>query len=842
MTITLFSKDYDHLDNEKACSKLWEDSGIYHFDPQGKGELFSIDTPPPYVSAAHLHVGHAMSYSQAEFVVRYKRMQGYRVFYPMGFDDNGLPTERYVEQTYKINKKKISRKEFRELCLKETRAGAKTYEELWRTLGLSVDWRLHYSTINDHCRKTSQTSFIDLFKKGDLYRSSDPVLWDTHFGTALAQADVETIDRRGMLHDVAFHSLEGDPLVISTTRPELIPACVALYCHPEDQRYQNLIGTKAVSPLFKHQVPILTSEEVKMDFGTGLMMVCTFGDAEDVQKWRTDKLETRQCLTPDGKLTELAGEFVGLTVPEGRSKIVKRLKEENLILKSVQVEQTVSVAERSGVPVEFIMEPQWFIRVLDKKEALLKRSQELHWCPEFMKVRLDHWIEGLKFDWNISRQRFYGVPFPVWFCTECHEAIIPTLEQLPVDPTEDPCPVEVCPKCGSNSFRGEEDVMDTWMTSSLTPQINANWANTADRLGESELFPMDLRVQGFEIIRTWLFYTLTKSHIHANSLPWRTVMISGWGLNEQGKKISKRDLEKFTDAKGFNRYEPSAVIEKYGADALRYWAAGSHLGQDLRFQEKAVRAGRKVVLKLWNAARFGQMQMEGFDPKKPRPEFSERTPEERWLLIHLQECVSKATKGFESYDFAVSREALEHFFWFFYCDNFLEIIKDRFWDLDSCSQEARNSTQATLYEAMRTILGLFAPFLPFVTEGLYQRIYAKEEGINSLHTTSFPKLREDIPANSEVPEMKYVLDILAATRTLRTKGQVSQNKRLKSLTVDLSGLDEKTRTKLQDMHGSLKAIARCKEVHFDTASHETNTPGIKVDIEFLTEEDEEKKE
>jgi len=571
---TTFPKEVDTAQMEESCRKLWDEHRIHLYDPNQPGEMFSVDTPPPYVSASHLHVGHAMSYAQAEFIVRYQRMRGRNVFYPMGFDDNGLPTERFVEKKYNINKRKTTRKEFRELCLQVTAEGIKQYEELWRALGLSVDWRLRYSTIDEHCRRTAQKSFIELYQMGRIYRSNEPVLWDTHFETALAQADLESLERKGKLHQVSFPRNGGSPLVIATTRPELIPACVALYCNPDDARYKEIVGKSATVPLSDRDVPIKADPDVSTEFGTGLMMVCTFGDGEDVRRWKRDGLDTRLCISPNGKMTELAGPYAGLTVDETRKKIVGDLQTAGLLGTNTAVDQVVSVSERSGVPVEFIMAPQWFIKMLDLKDEFLKRSAELRWFPEWMKTRLDQWVEGLKYDWNIARQRFYGVPFPVWFCANCNEVVLASEASLPVDPLEDACPASACPKCGGNEFRGDPDVMDTWMTSSLSPLINANWAGSPDRLGSMKLYPMTVRVQAFEIIRTWLFYTMAKSHFHTNSLPWRDVMISGWGLNENGRKISKRDLEQFTDASGYNRYDPYAVIRKFGADAVRFWAAG----------------------------------------------------------------------------------------------------------------------------------------------------------------------------------------------------------------------------------------------------------------------------
>lgn len=823
---------YEVEEVERRWQAYWEEQGIYRYDPEGDGPVFSVDTPPPYVSAAHLHVGHAMSYAQAEFIVRFQRMRGRRVFYPMGFDDNGLPTERYVEKAHGIDKRKTTRSAFRELCLAETARGAATYEALWRSLGLSVDWRYRYSTIDEHCRRTSQLSFIDLFEKGRIYRSDDPVLWDTHFETALAQADLETIERKGKLHDVAFHAADGTPLVISTTRPELIPACVALYFNPTDERYSALAGTRATVPLFGWDVPILTDEDVDPAFGTGLMMVCTFGDGEDVRRWKRDKLETRLILGPNGKLLPVAGDYAGLTAEQARSKIIGDLKQKGHLLASKSVPQRVSVAERSGVPAEFIMAPQWFIRVLDLKPELLKRSEELTWHPEWMKTRLDHWIEGLKFDWNISRQRFYGVPVPVWFCSSCGTPALADKQALPVDPVEDACPHAACAKCGGTEFRGDADVLDTWMTSSLTPQINSNWAHSPARaeITGQGLFPMSLRVQAFEIIRTWLFYTVVKGELHSDSLPWKSVMISGWGLNEQGKKISKRDLEKSTDANGFNRYDPHNVIQRYGADALRSWATGAGLGQDLKYNEKEVKLGRKLLVKLWNASRLALMNLEGFEPAAANAA-DIATPVDRWVWHHCNRALQAETEMLEACEFGAAREAVDRFFWHHFCDNYLEMIKDRFWSKDAFSDAERRSAQVTLSLVLRRILSMYAVFVPHITEELYFGIYQAAEGAKSLHLTAWPTVDEG--ALQEEPAGELVAKVVAAIRAQRSVLRLSNSQRLQSLTLEVPEAQQEA---FRALDSELRAASRASVVHWAPASLDAGMDGVKFDIEPQVQE------
>lgn len=824
-TFPELDKDIDLARVEENCRTLWEATRIYDYDPNSAKPLFSVDTPPPYVSAAHLHAGHAMSYTQAEIVIRYKRMCGHNIFYPMGFDDNGLPTERYVEQTHKVNKKKITRSEFRALCIDETRKGAKTYEKLWRALGLSVDWGLSYSTIDDLSRHTAQKSFLDLYKKGLLYRTNEPVLWDTHFETALAQADLETIARKGTLYDIAFAAPDGTPLVISTTRPELIPACVGLFFNPKDERYTHLKGKDAVVPLFGHTVKLYTSEDVDLEFGTGLMMVCTFGDGEDVKKWKEHKLDTRVCLTPDGKMTDLAGDYKGLGVAEARKKIVADLKAQNLILKEKTVDQNVSVGERSEVPVEFIMAPQWFINVLDHKERFLKRSDELKWFPEWMKVRLEHWIDGLKYNWNISRQRFYGVPFPIWYVKETGDVIVADEDMLPVDPIEDAPPKWAQEKYKGMTIVPETDVMETWMTSSLTPLINANWAGRKDRKSSMNIYPMDLRVQAFEIIRTWLFYTLIKSEYHTDSLPWKNVMISGWGLNEQGQKISKRDLEKFTDATGYNRYDPYSLIQKFGADGLRYWAASSQLGNNLRFHEREVKDGRKIVIKLWNVARMAFGYMKDFDPARDTIPYDQRPVEDQWILNELNGVVQKMTESFEGYDYATGKEVMHKFFWMNYCDDYLELVKSRFREGTKWSAQDQKAGQSTLYETLRTIIGLMAPYLPHITEEIYQKAECFGETHPSLHVSPWPSVRTDVTF-TRTAEMDLILSTLGQVRKLRSDRNIAGGAMLKELIVTPADTLAPQAKKLEL---SLLGAARADNIVY-LSSPPKNEAGLDIDI------------
>ena len=802
---------------EARCRDLWQRTGIYEFDPAGTGEVFSVDTPPPYVSAAHLHVGHAMSYAQADFIVRYQRMRGRRAFYPMGFDDNGLPTERYVERKYGLDKSATTRAEFRRLCLAETEATIATYETLWRALGLSVDWRLSYSTIDDHCRATAQRSFIELFRAGRIYRSQDPVFWDPSLGTALAQADLETLERQATLYDIAFAGPADEALTVATTRPELLAACVALYCHPDDGRWAGLAGSQATTPIFGHRVAVHTDCDVDPTYGSGLMMVCTFGDSADLERWRRDGLATRTIIDETGRLTADAGPYEGMTATQARAAIVADLASVGALTGERRVPQRVAVSERSGAPVEFVLRPQWFLRLLDLRAELTARADEMEWYPAWARQRLLDWIDGLRYDWNLSRQRYYGVAFPVWLCTGCGQAVLAEVDTLPVDPTADPPPLSSCPGCGE-TLQGDPDVMDTWMTSSLTPQILTNWVGSPGRVA-MEGPPLTLRVQAHEIVRSWLFYTLAKSHLHADLAPWGAVMISGWGLNEAGRRISKRDLDPARPAGTYSRYDPEDVIAVHGADALRHWASRAGLGQDVRYREREVRDGRKVVLKLWNIARLCQPCL--------RRDGSPTVVEDRWLVAQLNDAIREATASFERFDYAGARRAAEGFMWVM-ADDWLEMAKDRLWNPERHRPEAFASVGATMSLSLRNLLGLLAPFLPFITEALFQRLFADGELRACLAGSPWP-----IPVEGGAvdPAMTYVLAVLRTARTLRSEARLPQGRELPTLVVEAAA--DSVRHELEAIADTLRSAARVAEVTFGPATRSTGIPGVNIDYPGL---------
>jgi valyl-tRNA synthetase len=756
---------YEITEREAYWREFWAKHNIYAFDENSDKPIFSVDTPPPYVSADHLHPGHIMSYSQAEFVVRFKRMQGYNVFYPMGFDNNGLPTERHVEKKYKIkNKDAISRSEFVKLCLEETQKGIETYRNLWSLLGISVDWSKTYSSIDPHSQKISQWSFIDLYRKGFLTQREEPIMWDISFQSALAQTDLEDSEQDSHLNDIIFKSEDtGESLIIATTRPELIPAAVALFFHPEDSRYQHLIGTKAITPISGHTVPILTDETVDREFGTGLMMVCTWGDSEDIAKWKKYKLDTRLIFNERGILGELTGAYAGTHISKLRNTILEDLKAQNLLIKQTPITHTIQVSERSGTPIEFIITKQWFINVVEHKDELLEQGRKLNWNPKRMFSIYSDWVSSLKWDWCISRQRYYGVPIPVWYHRETGEIILPQEDELPVDPTE------YTPRgYKAEDLIPEQDVLDTWMTSSMSPEIGAKLVSNPDIA--AKLFPSSLRPQAFEIIRTWLFYTVTKAYFHYNTLPFTDVMISGHGLDNQGRKISKR-LGNFTP--------PEQTIATYGADAMRYWATGTTLGENIRYNEEEIKKGKKTVNKLFNAGKFAEMHLVNFTLPDTAPELELI---DKWILSELNQTITIATNSFEQYEYYKARTTIDQLFWNKFTDYYLELIKYRLYDETPEGQNSRLAAQYTLHIYIESLLKLYAPILPFITEELYQGLYSDTQ-YKSIHNSVWPQSQPEFNlSDTEQALMTDILSIVEAVRAYKSQNSISLGKEIESFT------------------------------------------------------------
>ena len=785
-------KHYDFKTAEAKWTKYWEEKGIYRFNPASNKPIYAIDTPPPTVSG-RMHIGHASSYSQADFVARYRRMRGYNMFYPFGTDDNGLPTERLVESMNKVKATEMDRQEFIQLCLNTLEKIRPQFVQDWKDIGVSADFSIFYSTINEHCRRISQESFIELYEKGREYRKESPIMWCPECQTAIAQVEAEDKELPSFFNDIIFYGENGEELIISTTRPEFLPATVALFCHPDDERYKHLVGKKAKVPLFNYEVPILTDESVDPEKGTGLMMVCTFGDQEDVEKWIKYQLPLKDLLTKDGKLKEIAGKYTGYGIHVARKMIIEDLKDERLLISQTPIKHAVKVHERCGTEIEFINSKQWFIKYLDLKEEFLKAGRALNWYPQHMFSRLENWIKGLKWDWCISRQRFFGVPFPVWYCKSCEEPIIADKKDLPVDPIKDKPPVDKCPKCGSSEFIPETDVLDTWATSSLTPQIAARlFPEKYDKI-----YPMTLRPQAHDIITFWLFNTLVKSQLHNKVNPWKDVMISGFVLDPHGKKMSK--------SKG-NVVAPQDVVEKYGADCLRFWAAGSKLGDDLPYQEKDLVTGRKFITKLWNASRFVIMNLKDYNGKKP----ARLETVDKWILSKMHTLIKECTDSFESYDYSKTKSATEKFFWQMICDNYLEIVKDRIYNPDKYTKEAVESAQYTLYQLILTTIKLMAPITPYITEEIYHLYFKEIEGNESIHVSEWPIVDEEL-LNANLDRMgEVMLYVIEAVRRFKSEQSLSLKEPLEKVTI-IADLNKELFTEIEK---DLKGVTKAKEIDY----------------------------
>jgi valyl-tRNA synthetase len=772
------SKVSSHFDSREAEEKWdarWAEAGTYRFDEKAPGELYVVDTPPPTVSGS-LHVGHVFSYTQTDVLARYQRMRGRNVLYPMGWDDNGLPTERRVQNYFHVRcepgvpyepdlrlsmaddaarkapPRKVSRANFIELCLELTVEDEKAFKALWQRLGLSVDWSLEYSTISAHSRRLAQLSFLDLYRKGHVYSIEAPMLWDVDFRTAVAQAEVEDRPQRGAFHKLRFALETGGEFVIATTRPELLAACVAVAAHPDDPRYQPLFGTNATTPLFHAPVPVFASPLVDREKGTGILMVCTFGDATDVQWWREQALPLRQIVGPDGRLVPVHfgtdaypsrepakanaayQALQGKTVKEAQKAIVELLRAPEsgaggdgrpaLVSEPEPVEHPVKFYEKGDRPLEFITTRQWFVRLLDKKDALITNGDRIAWHPDFMRMRYRNWTENLNLDWCISRQRFFGVPFPVWYPvtaegkTELDEPILADEGALPVDPVaQTPPGYTEAQRDRPGGFRADADVFDTWFTSSLSPQIVTGWTAAPER--HRRLFPMDLRPQSHEIIRTWAFYTIVKALLHEDTIPWRHVAISGWVLDPDRKKMSK--------SKG-NVITPMHLLDQYGSDAVRYWSLSARLGTDTAFDEKVLKVGRRLVTKLFNASKFVLSQT--------GPEAPITSELDRSFLARLRETVERATQAMEEYDYASALDTVERFFWSGFTDTYVEMVKAR--ARSETDAAGRGSALAALHLALRTFLRLFAPFVPFITEEVWSWGFAQSERTPTIHRAAWP--------------------------------------------------------------------------------------------------------
>ncbi len=777
--------DFDFNKMEDKWRSFWEKEKIYSFDYKSKKKIYSVDTPPPTVSGK-MHMGHAGSFAQQDFFIRYKRMKGFNIFYPFGTDDNGLATERLIEKTQGIKAGNMERGEFVNLCMKLLREKFQPeYFEDWKRIAISCDWNLLYSTIDDHCRRTAQWSFLDLFKKNRIYRKNAPTMWCPECSTGISQTECEDKILDSLFSTIIF-KVDGKDLKIDTTRPELLPASVAVFYHPDDKRYTHLKGKKAKVPLFNLEVPIIEDKRAEMDKGTGIAYCATFGDQTDMEWQKAHNLPILEAIDKNGRMTSIAGKYCGMSIREAREEIIKDLEEAGLLISKKPVTHSVNVHERCGTEIEFIKSPQWFVRYLDLKQEMIEWGKELKWYPEFMVHRYNNWVKGLQWDWCISRQRFFGVPFPIWYCKNCEEVIFAREEDLPVDPLKDKPFIKECPKCKCKEFIPEKDVLDTWFTSSLTPLIATNLVEDVSL--RKKIFPMSLRPQSHDIISFWLFNTLVKSNLHFGKNAWKETVISGFVLDSKGQKMSK--------SKG-NVVEPREVIRQYGADVLRYWAANSKLGEDIRYQEKDLVTGKKFVNKLINASKFVFSNLEDYDYKKPKK--LEKMDE--IFLSKMNELIKSATESFDNYEYSKVKLDVESFFWKNFCDNYLEIVKNRIYN---SSGDKKKSAQYALYQTLLSIIKMFAPITPFITEELYQTYFRKTEKEKSIHISSWPK---GFPSEKEDVLFDLMVEIISNVRQEKSKEK-------KALNAEISlSIPKKDKEKLAELMEDLKSVTKASEIY-----------------------------
>ena len=850
-------KRFDINEREAYWRKRWSELGIEKRDPGApRDRSFVIDSPPPTVSGA-LHIGHVFSYTHQDLIARYKRMAGWNVVYPMGWDDNGLPTERRVQNYFSVRAEPnvsyienldveaerlrlelgknqqlvISRQNFIEMCHVVTELDEVAFKDTFMRMGYSIDWGDEYATIDDKSRRIAQRSFLDLHQKGHVYQLEAPTMWDVDFQTAVAQAEVEDREKGGAYHDIEFGVFEDDApvksFVVSTTRPELLAACVGVTAHPDDERFKGLFGMHAVTPGFFAKVPIFPSEEADPEKGTGILMVCTFGDQTDVAWWREEGLELRQVLGRNGRILDRAfgGEdgwqslnpakananyqqMVGKRVPSARAIAVELMRDpENsatgngapLQGEPQQIQHPVRYYEKGDSPLEYLTTRQWFVRLLDKKEQMLEMGRRITWHPEFMRKRYENWTENLNVDWCISRQRYFGVSIPVWYPLDDQgeriydDVIVAPEAMLPVDPETMAPPGYSEDRRGvPGGFAGEADVFDTWFTSSLSPQRVARWGEEDDQM--DSLFPMDIRPQAHDIIRTWAFYTIAKAMLHQESVPWHNIILSGWVLDPDRKKMSK--------SKG-NVVTPIDTLDRFGADAVRYWSASFRLGSDAAHDESIFKIGGKLVTKLYNAGKFVLAQTAEDGPITNELD--------RAFVAELKEVVRRATQAFENFEFSIALQETEKFFWGAFTDNYIELLKRRSRAEDDPA--GRASAVAALRLGLNVVLRLFAPIVPTIADEVWSWVFAGETGHASIHQAPWPTIEEfDSIALPEIAgSFQAACDAISAIRKAKSESGVSLNRELLGLVLEA---DETGESDLRLVAGDVAAAGGADTIVF----------------------------
>ncbi len=770
MEVVKISKEYNAKEVEEKWVEKWSED-LYYFNWNSNRPKFIIDTPPPYPTGS-FHIGNALNWCYIDFIARYKRMKGYEVMFPQGWDCHGLPTEVKVEEIYGIRKGDVSREKFRELCVKFTEENIKKMRKTMKRLAFSIDWSREYITMYPEYYKKTQISFVRMYEKGLIYRGSHPVIHCPRCETTIALAEIEYKTGKTKLNYIRFGDAD-DEVVIATTRPELIPACVAIAVNPKDERYKDLVGKSIRVPIFNYNVRVIADEEVDPKFGTGIVMICTFGDRQDVRWWKKHRLMLRDILTRDGRLNEKAGKYKGLTISEAREKIIEDLKKDGRVLKQEDIEHKVGVCWRCKTPVEIVPEEQWFVRV--DKDRILEFARKIKWTPKHMFLRLEDWVKNMEWDWVISRQRVFATPIPAWYCKNCGEIIVAKEEWLPVDPTRDK-PREPCPKCKSNEFEGERDVLDTWMDSSITPLVIVGWPE------DLKDYPTTLRPQGHDIIRTWAFYTILRSVALVNEIPWYEIVINGMVLGEDGRKMSK-SLGNFV--------LPEEVIERYGADALRQWAAiGGIVGSDIIFSWKEIISASRFQQKFWSLLRFSIQHLKDYYPSDEHLSFLRDA--DKWILSKLNKLIEKVNKLMDEYNFGEALKEIRSFTWYEFADNYVELVKNRLYSDD----EDKLGAKFALYKVMDTLIKLLAPITPFLAEECWNLFNGK----GSVHLQDYPKSEKRFIDDEAEKRGEMIKTVLEEIRKYKHNMGLALNARMGRVIIF-----SRDRFDLKDLSGAINA-------------------------------------
>lgn len=789
---TEMPKAYNPAESEAKWQRFWTDLKLYAFDRLDKDRpTYSIDTPPPYPSG-DFHMGNALNWCYIDFVARYKKLRGFNVHFPQGWDCHGLPTEVRAEKAYKIRKRDVSVKEFKELCIKLTNEYIEKMKRAMKAMGFSMDWSLEYRTMDPSYYRATQLSFLVLYGKGYIYRGEHPVNWCPRCETAIAEAEVTYLERESELNYIIFGSGESR-ILIATTRPELLPACVAVAVNPNDERYKSRIETEVEVPLVGRKVKIIADGDVDPDFGTGVVMVCTFGDKTDVKWQKKYDLPDISLITEDGHINEAGGKYKGLSIKDARSSIITDLKGKDLVTKTDKIIQSTGACWRCDTPVEIISRMQWFMKTRPMIKDVLDWTEKVNWIPTFSKHRMTDWARSLDWDWVISRQRIFATPIPVWYCRNCGQVLVAEREWIPTDPRFEPPRAARCSRCSSSEFIGENDVMDTWMDSSITCPVHAGWPDDEESM--RRLFPADLQPNGLDIIRTWDYYLMVKNLALFQKAPYKTVLVNGMVRGADGRMMHK----------SFGNYvEAYEAISKYGADPLRQWAAGgAATGYDLPFNCSEVEYGKKFLTKLWNAARFALSNLKDFDMTDSEPE-----PIDQWILSKLEILTISATEAYENFQFNTALDGIRKFTWHVFCDQYLEAVKHRLYSTNGSVAKRRKAAQYALNRCLLRIIQLLAPICPHITEEIYQNTPSFKNGPRSIHLLPWPQPDSKMVNEKAERDGDVILALVSEIRRRKSEQQISLKAPVKSIQIYAD-------------KEYLEAISRCREdianiTHADT--------------------------